>query len=84
MFENQVLYAGSEFLLSHEAPRCFQLLQALHAVLHAALTVDLVVTGTDIHRLTRLFLFSHNFNRATETERQENGSIIIDTLRGLI
>lgn len=54
-----------ELLFSIFAPRALELFQTLNALLHSALTVDFVIPGAHIHRVTRLLLLSHHFYRDT-------------------
>lgn len=62
-----------ELLFSASASAALELLQTLNALLHGALSVDLVVSGAHIHRVARLLLLSHHFDR----KRAERKSIFL-------
>ena len=60
---NQKFFQGSsEFLLGVPTPRWFELQKAVHAVLHAAFAMDLVVAGAHVDRVAGPLLLSHHFS----------------------
>lgn len=53
----------SEFLFGILASSALELFQSLDALLHGALTVDFVVSGTHVDSVTCLLLLSDHFHK---------------------
>lgn len=75
---SELLRGPSELLLSVSASAVLELLKTLDALLHRALSVDLVVAGAHVHRVAGLLLLSHHF----DGQRAERKSIFLMDRRG--
>ncbi len=73
----QRVWASSEVLLCVSTPGGLELFQTLDALLHSALAMDFVISGTYIHCVARFLLLSHHFSKQGNMQAQKTKEINI-------